>query len=311
MFKYLLGSCFAGLTAPCCDLCILKKLADTPDNLTPDESRILALRDRIMTRKRPADQMSQEQGNRPGNEIDVDSQQLRVRNAAGEGPRRGDRLEASRNALKAWRFETWERDFEDTILMPEVILPDKVLSKLASHARLKTLELIKEEIPGWFLADEYGGAVIKVLEPIDKGWVEENEQRREENRAKRAKRSAENKIRRDENARVARRRASDERKTAQQASVSQPPQSYIIPNMSVAQQASVSQPLQSYAPHANPLTYPPYYPYPYYNYYPYAYYHPHTMINLGASSSQPAPSIHNAYSYYSQPSGSFTHVPSL
>ena len=70
--------------------------------------------------------------------------------------------------------------------------------------------------PGLILADQYGEDIIKVLEPIDKGWIEENEQRKEENRAKRAKQTAENKIRREENARAARRQASDERRAASQ-----------------------------------------------------------------------------------------------
>lgn len=94
--------------------------------------------------------------------------------------------------------------------MPEAILPNKILSKLATQAQLKTLNLIMEELPGWILAKRYGEDVLKVLEPIDKGWIEEAEQRKEENKAKRAKQSAEHKIHREEKARAARHRASDE-----------------------------------------------------------------------------------------------------
>lgn len=143
-----------------------------------------------MTRKGPANQTPQERGDQPGNEIDVDAEQPPARNGTGEGPRRGDRLEACRNALGSWRIEIWTRDFRRSGLMPEAILPDKILSKLAMQARLKTLDLIMEEVPGWILAKRYGEDILKVLEPIDKGWVEEAEQRKQENRAKRAKQSA-------------------------------------------------------------------------------------------------------------------------
>jgi hypothetical protein len=247
VLDFILDPYFSGLTAPCCDLCVMKKFADSPDSLTSEESYILALRDRIMTRKGPADQTPQENGDQPGTAIDVDAQQPPARNGAGEGPRRGDRLEACRNALKSWRTEIWMRDFRRSGLMPEAILPDRVLSKLATHARLKTRNLIKEEIPGWILADQYGEDIIKVLEPIDRGWIEENEQRKEENRAKRAKQTTENKIRREENARAARRQASDERRAASQHLQS----SAISPT---------SQPLHSYTPGAAPLAYPSYYP---------------------------------------------------
>ncbi len=305
MFRSCLGSHFAGLTAPCCDLCILKKFADTPDSLTPDESDILALRDRIITRKAPADQVPQEQGDQPGNEIDVDALQRPTRNGTGEGPRRGDRLEACRNALKSWRLETWDRDFSETILMPEAIFPDKILTKLATHARLNKLDLIKEEFPDWFFVDEYGEEVLKVLEHIDKGWVEATEQKREENKAKRAKVSAEKKIQREENARAARRRASDERKAAQQASASQPICSY---SMNTGQQALASQPLQSHTPPTiHSQFHPSYYQYPYYHYYPSAYPHSQTTLDQGTSSARPVPYIPNMYPYYMQPSGLFVH----
>ena len=94
------------------------------------------------------------------------------------------------------------RDFRRSSLLPEAILPDKILSKLVTQAQIKTLDLIKEEIPGWILAKQYGEDVLKVLEPIDNGWIEETEQRKEENRAKQAKQSAKNKICREENMRA-------------------------------------------------------------------------------------------------------------
>jgi hypothetical protein len=163
-----------------------------------------------------------------------------------------------------------------------------------------------EEVPGWILAKWYREDVLKVLEPIDKGWVEEAEQRKEENRAKRAKQSAENKICREENVHAAWRQASDERKAAEQVSAAQAVQSSSTPIMTIA---PMSQPLPSYAPGGTPLAYPSYYPHPYYSVYPYpyAYSHSQTVLNQGASSSQsasyiPGPSTY-PYPYSMHPSG--------
>ena len=118
---------FAGLTAPCCDLCIMKKSELMPKALTSIESCILALRNWIMTCRPSINQGLEEQGDRPGNAIDVDGPRLTVHNSTGEGPRHGDCLEVCHNALKNWRLETWKQDFKRTILTPNVILLDKVL----------------------------------------------------------------------------------------------------------------------------------------------------------------------------------------
>ena len=42
---------FSGPTALCCDLCVLKKFADTPNSLTSDESYVLVLCNQIMMHK--------------------------------------------------------------------------------------------------------------------------------------------------------------------------------------------------------------------------------------------------------------------
>ena len=306
--EFILDPCFSGLSTPCCDLCVLKKSAELPESLTADESHVLALRDQIMTRKGPTDQTSQETGDRLGNEINVDALQLPARNITGEGPHCGNRLKAYRTALRAWRIEVWTRDFRRSRLIPEVILPDKMLSKLAMQARLKTRDLIKEALPGWALADRYREDALKVLEPIDKGWVKEAEQKKEENRAKWAKQSAKNKARHEENARVAWRQASDEKKAAEQAFASQPLQ---LPSI-----VPMPHPFQPYTWDAvsQALTYPSHYPYLHYNIqiHPYCAYS-QTMLNQGVSSSQ-SPSYIPGYPYphymHPGPSGLFMHMSS-
>jgi hypothetical protein len=114
------------------------------------------------------------------------------------GSRRQERLEACRNVLTSWRHKTWHRDFKDCVWGPSVLLPDTILTKIATRARIQTLGDINKQIPEWIWADEYGDAVLELLEPIDRSWHEENEQKKAENKAKRAKVSAEKKAIRDE-----------------------------------------------------------------------------------------------------------------
>lgn len=91
---FLLDSHFSGPAIPCCDLCVLKKFADTLDSLTADESHALVLYDQIMTHRGPANQTPEKKGDCLGNEIDVDAQQLPTCSSTGDGPHCGEHLEA-------------------------------------------------------------------------------------------------------------------------------------------------------------------------------------------------------------------------
>jgi hypothetical protein len=96
--------------------------------------------------------------------------------------------------LTNWQHKTWQKDFKDCIWGPNVLLPDPTLTKIATHACIQTLGDIKEEIPKWIWANEYGDIVLKLLEPINRAWHEENKQKKAENKAKQAKVSAEKKV---------------------------------------------------------------------------------------------------------------------
>jgi hypothetical protein len=78
------------------------------------------------------------------------------------------------------------------------LLPDTILTKLAARAQIQTLIDIKEELPKWIWADKYGEVVLKLLEPIDRSWHEENERTKAANKAKHVKVSVDNKAIRDE-----------------------------------------------------------------------------------------------------------------
>ena len=88
------------------------------------------------------------------------------------------------NVLMNWRYKTWQTDCKDCVWGPNFLLPDTILTKIATRARIQMLCELKEELPEWIWADEYGKSVLKLLEPIDRLWHEENEQKKVENKAK-------------------------------------------------------------------------------------------------------------------------------
>lgn len=83
-------------------------------------------------------------------------------------------------------------------------MSDKVLSKLASLAHVRTLEDIQQFIPDWPWAEDYGEEVLAHLRTCDNDWTRQKEREREEKMAKRLKESRERKENR--NRQVARNR---------------------------------------------------------------------------------------------------------
>jgi hypothetical protein len=56
----------------------------------------------------------------------------------------------------------WQRKFKRA-WGPMALMPDTVLTKLASLARLKTVADIKATIPEWMWADEFGEEILELL----------------------------------------------------------------------------------------------------------------------------------------------------
>ena len=179
---------------------MLKKVTNDQIALTPAEADLFLLYNRIHARK----VLVTPENNGAAQQIEESSDDDQVNNLHATkrtrrpGPRQKERLEASRNALMNWRHKTWKAAYTDCIWGPDVLLPDPILTKIATRARIQTISDIKNEMPEWIWVDEYGEAVLKLLEPIDQSWREEIEQKKAENKAKRAKTSAEKKAIRDE-----------------------------------------------------------------------------------------------------------------
>ena len=172
---------------PCCDICVLRKVTNI--EMTPAEADLLTLCNCIGSpevRTSPANNGETQQ-----REASSDEDQTRrntdpqaTKRPCHPGPCRKERLEASRNVLMNWRHKTWQTGYKNCIWGPNVLLPDTILTKIATHARIQMLNNIKKEIPEWIWADEYGETILKLLEPIDRSWHEENERKKAENKAK-------------------------------------------------------------------------------------------------------------------------------
>ncbi|KLO06459.1 P-loop containing nucleoside triphosphate hydrolase protein, partial [Schizopora paradoxa] len=82
--------------------------------------------------------------------------------------RKKEWLTSARDVLKKLRLDIKEREYLYSSLSADAILPDSVLGKLASKARLRTIEDIEKEInPPWLYARKHGEEVLSVLLTLD------------------------------------------------------------------------------------------------------------------------------------------------
>lgn len=92
---------------------------------------------------------------------------LGARVAKGTGPRREERRAACRDFLIKWRKDCWLRNHGDEVWGPEILLSDKVVTKLAATASLQTTEDIRDEVEGWWFWERYAQEVLDGLKAID------------------------------------------------------------------------------------------------------------------------------------------------
>jgi len=92
---------------------------------------------------------------------------LSAKATKGVGPRREERRATCRDFLAKWRVDRWLENHTDEVWGPEVLLPDKVLTKLAATASLQTKEDIRNEVEGWWLWERYSQEILDGLKAID------------------------------------------------------------------------------------------------------------------------------------------------
>ena len=82
--------------------------------------------------------------------------------------RRGDRFANARHALIQWRIETRLAFYSPSPFTAEAILPDSVLTTLASNARIQSLPDMAVVLgSSWAFTDEHGEEVLRVLKEAD------------------------------------------------------------------------------------------------------------------------------------------------
>lgn len=91
-----------------------------------------------------------------------------MRRSTGDGPlaRRGEHLKNVKLALQRWRLKLARERYRT--LTPAGVLPDEVLSKLASNARIRTVENVIAVVgEKWMLAARLGEEVLALLKRYD------------------------------------------------------------------------------------------------------------------------------------------------
>jgi hypothetical protein len=165
------------LTVPCCDLCVHAKV-DSDQPLTEPEADILKLIKRIDLRTMSTTPKEQEV-------IDVDQDNVDTVEKASLPLRRRERLQICRQALNHWRTRCWKLEFSDCSWGPKALMPDTIVTKLATRVDITTVENLKDQIPEWDFRERYGTDVLTIIQQADTRWKEAHErelQSRKENR---------------------------------------------------------------------------------------------------------------------------------
>lgn len=101
-------------------------------------------------------------------------------------------LQDVRAALTSWRAQTLAQDFPHAPFTSIVVLPDPVLTSIASNRQLETVTQLRDDLSTpWVFAERYGQDVLDLVKKLD----EEEQQRKE------AKKLADREAKRVENER--------------------------------------------------------------------------------------------------------------
>ncbi|KAL4258661.1 hypothetical protein AB1N83_011263 [Pleurotus pulmonarius] len=90
--------------------------------------------------------------------------------------RRKEHLEAARDLVCKWRYETWEAEYKHRPWGTRAFMPDKLVGTIALHARLSSVDdLIKD---GWnpVHAKRHGEELLNKLHSFDAKWYRQHEE---------------------------------------------------------------------------------------------------------------------------------------
>jgi hypothetical protein len=111
--------------------------------------------------------------------------------------RAGNRLTARRRVLEDWRYNCWKRVYQLCSWGVTGVMPDLVVSKLASSIKIVSTEDLLEAIPDWDYARKYGDEVLLLLKGADHEQQLESQAQRTKTRQENKKRKLED-LERDE-----------------------------------------------------------------------------------------------------------------
>ena len=77
--------------------------------------------------------------------------------------RAGNHLATRRQALDDWRYNCWKRDYWFCTFGEVGVMPDAVLSTLASSVKIETVDELVEVVPRWGYARKYSHEVLSTL----------------------------------------------------------------------------------------------------------------------------------------------------
>lgn len=104
--------------------------------------------------------------------------------------RRDEHLKDVRTALEQWRFEKHRDCYTPSSYTSSVLLPDPIIKKITSNARIKTIDDLKTLKPSWVFAERHGQEVLDLLERLDQCDREQREKKAREKREEKKKETA-------------------------------------------------------------------------------------------------------------------------
>lgn len=96
--------------------------------------------------------------------------------------RRGAHLQNVRSALEIWRYQLLLDRYSPSPVTCAVLLPDPVLTSLASNVNLKTVDDLSVLTPPWIYASRHGQEALDLLQRLDSDERQERERAVQERR---------------------------------------------------------------------------------------------------------------------------------
>ena len=105
--------------------------------------------------------------------------------------RAGNRLATRRRVLESWRYDCWKKNYRLCSWGAVGVMPDPVVSTLASSIKIVTVDDLLEAVSDWGYASKYGQEVLLLLKDADREHQVESQTQRAKTREENKKRKLE------------------------------------------------------------------------------------------------------------------------